>query len=142
LSSRPRIGLRRRRFLKQLGLAGLASALPAGVLCAFGRAAASSSPLLLTAVKNRTPLAQSAFYPLPLGGVRPTGWLQAQLKIQADALGGHLDETWADVGPNSGWIGGSGESRERGPYFLDGLVPLAYLLDDARLKAKAQKYID
>jgi hypothetical protein len=68
--------------------------------------------------------------------------LLAQLKIQADGLGGHLDETWADVGPNSGWLGGTGESWERGPYFLDGLVPLAYLLDDARLKAKAQKYID
>jgi hypothetical protein len=68
--------------------------------------------------------------------------LQAQLKIQADGLGGHLDETWPDVGPNSGWLGGTGESWERGPYFLDGLVPLAYLLDDARLKAKAQKYID
>ena len=68
--------------------------------------------------------------------------MRAQLGIQADGLGGHLDETWADVGPNSGWLGGTGESWERGPYFLDGLVPLAYLLDDARLKAKAQKYID
>ena len=26
--------------------------------------------------------------------------------------------------------------------FLDGLVPLAYLLDDGGLKAKAQKYLD
>ncbi|HEX3436747.1 MAG TPA: beta-L-arabinofuranosidase domain-containing protein [Pseudacidobacterium sp.] len=92
--------------------------------------------------KNRSPLAQSAFYQLPLGAVQPRGWLGAQLEIQANGLGGHLDETWADVGPNSGWRGGTGESWERGPYFLDGLVPLAYLLDDARLKAKAQKYID
>jgi len=68
--------------------------------------------------------------------------LRAQLEIQANGLGGHLDETWADVGPSSGWLGGTGESWERGPYFVDGLVPLAYLLDDARLKAKAQKYID
>jgi hypothetical protein len=68
--------------------------------------------------------------------------LQAQLQIQAGGLGGHLDETWPDVGPNSGWLGGSGESWERGPYFLDGLLPLAYLLDDARLKAKAQRYLD
>jgi len=68
--------------------------------------------------------------------------LKEQLETQAHGLGGHLDETWADVGPNSGWLGGTGESWERGPYFLDGLVPLAYLLDDSRLKAKAQKYID
>jgi hypothetical protein len=68
--------------------------------------------------------------------------LQAQLHIQANGLSGNLDETWADVGPDSGWLGGKGESWERGPYFLDGLVPLAWLLNDARLKTKAQRFID
>ena len=95
-----------------------------------------------TAVKNREPLMRSAFYSLPLGSIRPAGWLRNQLLIQARGLSGHLDETWPDVGPNSGWLGGTGESWERGPYYLDGLVPLAYLLDDARLKAKAQRYLD
>jgi hypothetical protein len=143
LSSRLRTHLSRRRFLKQVSLAGLALSAPAGVLSALSGAVASpSDSFRQTVAKNRTPLARSAFYALPLGAVRPAGWLLAQLKIQADGLGGHLDETWADVGPNSGWLGGTGESWERGPYFLDGLVPLAYLLDDARLKAKAQKYID
>ncbi len=79
---------------------------------------------------------------LPLGSIKPTGWLKNQLRIQANGLSGHLDETWADVGPTSAWLGGYGESWERGPYFLDGLIPLAWLLDDARLIAKAQKYID
>jgi uncharacterized protein len=124
----------RRLFLKQLGLAGLTSALPPRLA-----GWSSESP---AAVKNRAPLAQNAFYLLPLSAIRPAGWLRAQLQIQADGLSGHLDETWPDVGPNSGWLGGSGESWERGPYFLDGLTPLAYLLGDARLKAKAQKYID
>lgn len=143
MSSRSQIRSSRRRFLKQLSLVGIASSLPAGASSAFFHAAASASAALSqTVVKNRTPLAQSAFYQLPLGAVRPAGWLRAQLKIQADGLGGHLDETWADVGPNSGWLGGTGESWERGPYFLDGLTPLAYLLDDAQLKGKAQKYID
>ncbi|MDE3188391.1 MAG: glycoside hydrolase family 127 protein [Acidobacteriota bacterium] len=95
-----------------------------------------------TAVRNRTPLAPGAFCSLPLGSIRPAGWLKSQLRIQANGLSGHLDETWADVGPNSGWLGGTGESWERGPYFLDGLVPLAWLLDDPHLKAKAQRYIE
>lgn len=133
----------RRRFLKEVSLAGLASALPVGkLLVSVGGAAPVSTSRSLAAVKNRAPLASNAFYSLPLGAVRPVGWLRKQLEIQANGLGGHLDETWADVGPNSGWVGGTGESWERGPYFVDGLVPLAYILDDARLKAKAQRYID
>jgi DUF1680 family protein len=79
---------------------------------------------------------------LPLGSIRPSGWLHNQLLIQARGLSGHLDETWADVGPTSGWLGGNGESWERGPYYLDGLIPLAYMLDDSGLKQKAQRYID
>ena len=94
-----------------------------------------------SAVKNRVPLRANAFYPLPLSSVKPAGWLRRQLRIQADGLTGHLDEFWPDVGPNSGWLGGSGESWERGPYYMDGLVPLAYLLDDPKLIAKANKWI-
>lgn len=81
------------------------------------------------------------FAPLPPGSIRPAGWLLNQLRIQAGGLSGHLDEFWPDVA-QSGWIGGSAEGWERGPYWLDGIVPLAWLLDDARLKAKAQRWMD
>ena len=133
----------RRTFLRQLGAVGV-SAWPARYLfpSPATAVAAKNSPTPRPALKNRAPLAANAFYLLPLGSIRPAGWLRRQLEIQAAGLSGHLDETWPDVGPNSGWLGGTGESWERGPYFLDGLVPLAYSLDDARLKAKAQKYID
>ena len=125
----------RRRFLQQSALVG-ASTLATRSLFAAGDSAPSP------AIKDRAPLHSGAFFALPLGSVRPAGWLRRQLEIQASGLSGHLDETWADVGPNSGWLGGSGESWERGPYFLDGLIPLAYLLDNGRLKAKAQKYVE
>lgn len=87
-------------------------------------------------------LAPTAFVALPLGQIRPAGWLRRQLRIQADGLSGHLDEFWPDVGPHSGWLGGPGESWERGPYFVDGLLPLAWQLDDESLKAKAMRFID
>ncbi len=87
-------------------------------------------------------LAAPVMQMLPLGAVRPAGWLQRQLRIQADGMSGHLDEFWPDVGANSGWLGGTGESWERGPYFLDGLLPLAYLLDDPKLKAKSKRFVD
>jgi uncharacterized protein len=91
---------------------------------------------------NRPPLRPTAFIALPLGAVRPRGWLLDQLRIQASGLTGHLDEFWPDVGPNSGWLGGTGESWERGPYYLDGLLPLAYLLDDPALIAKTRPWIE
>jgi hypothetical protein len=120
-------------------LAGAAAALPAEPLAAFANAVAPTAP---AAIRTRAPLMPAAFTLLPLGSIKPARWLKGQLQIQAKGLSGHLDETWTDVGSNSGWLGGTGESWERGPYFLDGLIPLAWLLDDARLKAKAQRFID
>jgi hypothetical protein len=91
---------------------------------------------------NREPLPETAFIFLPLGSVKPTGWLRRQLEIQARGQTGILPEFWESLGPNSGWLGGTGESWERGPYYLDGLVPLAYLLDDEKLINRAQKWIE
>lgn len=80
------------------------------------------------------------FAPLPLGTIRPAGWLARQLRIQADGISGHLDEFWPDI-QRSGWFGGDTESWERAPYWLDGLVPLAFLLDDPALKDKVYRYV-
>ncbi len=82
-----------------------------------------------------------ALEPLPLRAIRPEGWLARQLRIQADGLSGHLDEFWPDVA-QSGWIGGAAEGWERGPYWLDGVTPLAFLLDDSALLGKVQRWMD
>jgi DUF1680 family protein len=81
------------------------------------------------------------FFELNLGEVVPRGWLREQLKLQAKGLTGFLEEIWKDVGPDSGWLGGNGESWERGPYYCDGLIPLAYILEDEALMKKAEKWV-
>jgi DUF1680 family protein len=93
-------------------------------------------------VANRAPLQKNTYNALPLGAVEPRGWLRKQAELQAAGLTGHLDEFWKDVGDNSGWLGGSGESWERGPYYLDGLLPLAYQLNNKTLIAKARRWVD
>jgi DUF1680 family protein len=95
-----------------------------------------------SSVAAASALRPTMFRLLPLTAVKPRGWLRQQLTIQAEGLSGHLDEFWPDVGPHSAWLGGSGEGWERGPYFLDGLVPLAYLLDNPKLIAKARRWVD
>lgn len=83
-----------------------------------------------------------ALRPLPLGAIKPTGWLHNQLQIQANGLTGHLDEFWPDLSVTSAWRGGTGEGWERGPYYLDGLLPLAYLLNAPALIEKTRPWIE
>lgn len=90
---------------------------------------------------NPEPLKQNAYIRLPLGAVKPAGWLKSQLEAQAEGLTGHVDDFWPDL-VNSSWRGGDGEAWERGPYYLDGLVPLAYLLDDEKLIKKVNNWIE
>jgi len=94
-------------------------------------------------ITNRKPLVAQPYTALPLGAIKPQGMLLEMLEVQRDGLTGNLDSVYSVVcGPNNGWLGGTGDGWERGPYWLDGLVPLAYILDDDKLKAKAQEWIE
>lgn len=73
--------------------------------------------------------------------IHPTGWLRAQLLTQAEGLSGNLDKIWPDV-RDSRWIGGDRDGWERVPYWLDGFIPLAFLLGDADMQSRAKRYID
>ena len=90
-------------------------------------------------------LAEPAMEVLPLGSVRPNEWLVEQLQKQASGLTGHAEELYDDIG-KSDWLTGANVGKEyaweRGPYYAKGLVALALVLDDASLKAKAQKWVD
>lgn len=89
---------------------------------------------------NPEPLYRNAYITLPLGAVKPADWLKTQLELQAEGLTGNIDDYWPDL-VNSSWRGKDGEAWERGPYYLDGLVPLAYLLDHPVLKNKVREWI-
>lgn len=72
--------------------------------------------------------------------IKAEGWMRRQLEIQAAGLSGNLDRIWPDV-RDSAWIGGDREGWERVPYWLDGFIPLAYLLEDEDMIARAKKYV-
>ena len=73
--------------------------------------------------------------------LKPEGWLRRQLEIQAEGLSGNLHKIWPDI-RDSAWIGGNCEGWERVPYWLDGFIPLAYLLQNEEMIATVKKYID
>ncbi|MCX6344612.1 MAG: PA14 domain-containing protein [Armatimonadetes bacterium] len=93
---------------------------------------------------NRSPLVSTPYVPLPMGTIRAKGWLLKQLELQKTGLTGNAESVYGELGANSGWLGGNAadSSWERPTYYLRGLIPLAYTLNDATLKTRAQKWID
>jgi DUF1680 family protein len=85
---------------------------------------------------------QPIYQEMPLGAIQPEGWLKHQLQIMRDGTTGHLDEVYAKIEKSNGWLGGTGDAWEETPYWLDGAVPLAWLLNDVNLQKKVKKYID
>lgn len=96
-----------------------------------------------TIIRPRSPLKSDVYSELPLGAIKPSGWLKEMLIRQKNGATGHLDTLYPLVmGNTNGWLGGDGDQWERGPYWIDGLLPLAYILDDQALIAKVKPWVE
>lgn len=92
---------------------------------------------------NRAPLRQNPYLELPIGAIKPEGWLKEMLLRQKNGSTGNLDKLYPLVMNNrNGWLGGDGDQWERGPYWIDGLLPLAYILNDKELIAKTKPWVE
>ena len=72
----------------------------------------------------------------------PKGWLYRQLQIQLEGLSGKLYDNWPDTSEFSAWMGGCGDGWERMPYYLDGLLPLSYYLEDERFMEICRRFVN
>jgi hypothetical protein len=75
-------------------------------------------------VGNRAPLAASPFRKLPIGSIKPEGWLRKQLELEANGFTGHLTEISEFLKKdNNAWLSPKGEGEHRWeevPYWLKG----------------------
>lgn len=92
----------------------------------------------------REPLKTGYLIKLPVGSIRPKGWLMKYMKLQRDGLTGQLGSVsaWLDKNDNQ-WLSGSGSHGwEEVPYWLKGYAALSYILQDLYMLKETQFWID
>ncbi len=91
---------------------------------------------------NRTPLLTAPLLKLPLGAIRPGGWLKHQLALMTDGMTGRLAEISSFLAPDNGWFGTDKNGWEEQPYWFRGFYSLARLTGNPRLLAEADRWIE
>jgi len=97
-------------------------------------------------VGNRAPLLPSPLIKLPIGNIRPEGWIRHQLELMAEGFTGRLTEIsqWCCF-EDSAWANPKGEGQhgwEELPYWLKGFTDLTYILRQKRLVDETRRWID
>ena len=94
--------------------------------------------------QNRAPLLPQNFIKLPVGAVKPRGWLLETLKLQKNGLSGHLGEisAWLEK-DNNAWLGtGNDYGWEEVPYWLKGYGNMAYIFNDKTMIDETKSWIE
>ncbi|KAF7762202.1 CAZyme family GH146 [Agaricus bisporus var. burnettii] len=92
----------------------------------------------------QTGLAPKKFLPLPLGQVRPRGWLSDQLVVQTNGLAGHEHEFYHYVSQTD-WTGGDSlysNLEEAGSYWFNAMVPNSVLVNETVIHQKTLEFLD
>ena len=95
-------------------------------------------------VSGREPLLPQSFIKLPVGSVRPEGWVRRYLELQRDGLTGHLGEisAWLDKEDNAWLSPGGSRGWEEVPYWLKGYGDMAYILGDEDMIEETMVWIE
>ncbi|WP_165021438.1 beta-L-arabinofuranosidase domain-containing protein [Dysgonomonas sp. ZJ279] len=93
---------------------------------------------------NKQPLLPDHFIKLPVGKVKPDGWLKKYLELQRDGLTGQLGEisAWLEKSQNAWLNTGGHHGWEEVPYWLKGYGNIAYILEDPAMLKETQLWID
>jgi hypothetical protein len=97
-------------------------------------------------VGNRPPLMPSPFMKLPIGAIRPDGWLHRQLELERDGFTGNLLEISQFLKKeNNAWLSPKGEGHsgwEELPYWLKGFGDLGYVLGDQQIIKETRQWLE
>ncbi len=93
---------------------------------------------------NRAPLKPLHFIKLPVGDIRPAGWLHRYLVLQQQGLTGKLGEisAWLEKDNNAWLMSGGNHGWEEVPYWLKGYGNLAYILKDPAMIEETKVWIE
>ena len=97
-------------------------------------------------VSNRLPLQPSKLIKLPVGSIKPKGWLLEYFNRQKKGLTGRLGEisAWLDKKDNA-WLSKDGKGKwgwEEVPYWLKGYANIGYITDDKEIIDEAKIWIE
>lgn len=97
-------------------------------------------------ISNKKPLQPLVFIKLPVGAIKPKGWILKYLELQRDGLTGKLGEisAWLEK-KNNAWYSGTGKGDhgwEEVPYWLKGYGDMGYILNDQSIIKETKSWLE
>lgn len=97
-------------------------------------------------LSNKAPLEPLSFIKLPVGTIKPEGWILKYLELQRDGLTGQLGtiSAWLEK-KNNAWFSGTGKGDhgwEEVPYWLKGYGDLGYILNDKSMIDETRSWLE